>query len=159
MLPLSPDAFACGVVRFLSKHPITDDPRILVPVRIGPGEPESIFAIVDTGSPWFILAPDKSDDLNIDRSVCEYRDRRTEPLLTPYGKFGGWLCREQVAFVADEGTGIDFETTLFIPHLEYGENWPRDLHFAGLENFLFRIRFAVDPARDNQLFYFGGPVY
>lgn len=154
MLPLGPESFACGGVRFIDKHPVTDDPRIVVPVRIGQDETEIVFAIVDTASPWFVLAPDVADALKIDRSAGEYRDRKTEPLLTAYGRFGGWLCRVPVTFLADEGTGIEFETTVFVPE----EDWPSDLNFAGLENFLFRIRFAVDPDPERSLFYFGGPV-
>ncbi len=53
---------------------------------------------------------------------------------------------------AIEGESLDVETVAFIPNLPPGEVWPYP-DFLGLDGFLNRIRFAVDP--EHNLFYFG----
>lgn len=150
-LPLGPDSFACGSVRFIDTDS-SGDVRIVIPVRFAGGEP--ILAIVDSGAPYSILAPDQADALNIDLSAENSYETN---ILTRLGKVRGSICRVPVELMADEGTGAGFdEASVFIPSDPWMQ-WPPDLNFIGLQNLLFRIRFAVDPHPDKQLFYFSDP--
>lgn len=139
ILPREPDPFVSGAVRFTDID-ANDNTRIVIPVRFGDGE--LIDAIVDTGAPYSILAPDHADALNID-TLAE--DSYETTILTRLGKVQGNICRVPVELVAGEGvsSGVD-EASVFIPSNDWVD-WPSDLNFIGLQNFLFRIRFAVDP--------------
>lgn len=53
---------------------------------------------------------------------------------------------------SEEGNSLEFETTVFVPILPAGVIWDRP-NFIGLNNFVNRMRFAVD-ATEN-VFYFG----
>ena len=57
-----------------------------------------------------------------------------------------------VSLLADEGNSLEFETTVLIPIVPLEATWDRP-NFIGLNNFLSRIRFAVDP--NENAFYFG----
>lgn len=150
MLPLGLDSFACGATRF-NDSDTTGNVRIMLPVRFA--HRMTIPAIVDTGAPYSILVPDTADALGIDRSAGV----RSDKTINVRGRnFEGWLCRVPVTLEAQEGTGLEFEATVFIPELRPGDEWPTELNFVGLQGFLFWIRVAIDPARN--LFYFGGPV-
>lgn len=153
MLPLAPD-FVCGAVRFTDRDP-QDQVRIVIPVRFA--HQEKILATVDTGSPYSILDPSIADRLGIDLAEG-YRPEGTVQILN--FNLEGWICRIPVELEASEGmgTGLEFRASVFIPELGPGLEWSDHFNVIGLQNFLFRIRFAVDPDRDNQLFYFGGPV-
>lgn len=137
--------FVNGAITFIDEW--DQSSRIVIPVNF---KGKRILAIVDTGAPYCILAPDVANEIGIDRSAG-YRTKRR--LSTRIGEFGGWICGEiPVTLEAERGNGIMFETTIFIPD----DGWPVDRNFVGLATFLFAIRFAVDP-REN-LFYFGGPI-
>jgi len=136
--------FVSGTVKFLDKW--DGNSRIVIPVNFS-GKP--ILAIVDTGAPYCVLASDVADEIGIDRSAGE---RLKRPMVTSLGRHNGWLCRVPVTIEPELGEGIEFETTVLIPDGE----WPADKSFIGLANFLFNIRFAVDPQEN--LFYFGGPI-
>lgn len=146
-LILGPDAFACGVVRYLDRYGDETEPRLVIPVRYN--NRELSFAIVDTGAPWCIISPEIADNLEIDRTVG-YRPSR--PLSVRGFRYEGWLCRVPIRFEPSQGQSLDVETTAFIPSLPPGESWPLP-NFIGLDGILFRIRFALDPAEN--LFYFG----
>lgn len=137
--------FASGAITFLDEW--DQNLRIVIPVSFS-GNP--VLAIVDTGAPYCVLAPDVADEIGIDRSRG-YRPK--SGISARIGNFDGWFWDEiPVTLKAERGTGIEFETTVFIPD----EGWPADRNFIGLSNFLFQIRFAVDPQEN--LFYFGGPI-
>jgi hypothetical protein len=137
--------FVGGAITFIDEW--DQNSRIVIPVNFGN---KLIIAIVDTGAPYCIIAPNVADEIGIDRSAGH---RLTRGISTRMGRIGGWLCNGiPVTLEAERGNGIKFETTAFIPD----EGWPVDLNFIGLTTFLFEIRFAVDP-REN-LFYFGGPI-
>ena len=136
--------FVSGVVTFIDHWDKTN--RIVIPVSF---DGVQILAIVDTAAPYSILAPEMADQVGIDRETGDKADWK---LSTREEKFGGWLCRVPVTLEAEEGKGIEFETTVFIPD----EGWRDDANFIGLNTFLFNIRFAIDPQAN--LFYFGGPI-
>lgn len=66
--------------------------------------------------------------------------------------YRGSLVRATLALQASAGADLAIEATLFVPVLDPGEVWPWP-NFLGLDGFLNRIRFAVDPTEN--VFYFG----
>ena len=75
-----------------------------------------------------------------------------QALQTRWGTVEGRLHRVTISLLAEEGNSLEFETTVLVPTLPPGATWDRP-SFIGLNNFLNRIRFAVDPNED--VFYFG----
>lgn len=136
--------FVSGAVTFLDEW--DESSRIVIPIVFSG---KTILAIVDTGAPYCVLAPDIADEVGIDRTAGE---RLKKPMISRLGSHDGWLCRVSVTIEPELGEGTEFETTVFIPEGE----WPSDKNFIGLTNFLFQLHFAVSP-REN-LFYFGGPI-
>jgi hypothetical protein len=136
--------FVSGAVTFLDKWGNND--RIVIPLIFSG---KLIMAIIDTGAPYCILAPDIANELGIDLTAGE---RLKTPMSTRLGRYDGWLCRVPVTIESELGAGIEFETTVFVPE----EGWPPDANFIGLANFLFKIHFAVDPQEN--LFYFSEPI-
>jgi predicted aspartyl protease len=136
--------FVSGAITFLDSWDEND--RIVIPVKF---DEEIILAIVDTGAPYCVLAPNVADRIGIDRTAGH---QPRGGLSTRFGTIRGWLCRVPVVLEAEIGEGVAFETTVFIPD----DEWPDDRNFIGLSNFLFQLRFAIDPQEN--LFYFGGPI-
>jgi hypothetical protein len=155
MLALESDFF-CGATGFFDK--ISDEAheaRIFIPIKLD-GRDDLIFAAVDTGATYSVLAPNIAEDLGINLDDCP----EEETLSTKWGRIKGRLCRITVRVdTLDElqdSTGIDLRANFFIPNVDQG--WDFDRNFIGLQTFLLAIRFAVDPHPDKMLFYFGGPV-
>ncbi|MBU4185889.1 MAG: hypothetical protein KKI12_10135 [Proteobacteria bacterium] len=63
-------------------------------------------------------------------------------------KTGGVLIRLPVRICAEQGEDIIIEGTVFVPQDE--RNLP---NFIGLDGFLSRIKFAINP--QSNIFYFG----
>ena len=65
----------------------------------------------------------------------------------------GKIARLDFILKADEGTDLDFQSTVFVP--DDAEDWNRLKlpSFLGQVGFLERIRFAIDPNENK--FYFG----
>ena len=63
------------------------------------------------------------------------------------GVFRGQLYRGLITLLADEGSPLDVEATVFVT-----PDWPGP-NFLGYQGLLQRIRFAVDP--ESNRFYFG----
>lgn len=109
----------------------------------------SVRAIVDTGAPWCVLDPDVVGDLR----VAKPADYSPEIELNIRGiNYRGKVSRLRITIQAIEGENLDIEASAFVPTLSPDEVWPYP-NFVGLEGFLSRIRFAVDPAEN--AFYFG----
>jgi hypothetical protein len=103
------------------------------------------LAIVDTGAPWCVLPRKKAEALN-----PNYLNEATEiKKLTIRGETEkGALIRLPITIYAEEGEDVTIEGTVFVPDNE------REIpDFIGLDGFLSRIRFAVDP--QNCSFFFG----
>lgn len=111
--------------------------------------PNPIRAIVDTGSQWCIFDP-----AFIDSSIIESvpDNMFVERCVIRGTIYTGKIVRMNVRIETDYGESPDIDATVFVPLLEPGEEWPHP-NFIGLEGFLNRIRFAVDPAEN--AFYFG----
>jgi hypothetical protein len=103
-------------------------------------------AIVDTGAPWCIFAPDMVQD----NTQIAYAPGVT---LSVRGiSYPGKLVRMKIGLMAElGGDDLNVEATVFIPTLPPGVAWSHP-NFIGLDGFLNRVRFAVDPS-DN-VFYF-----
>lgn len=138
--------FASGVIPY-SHRPATDyDPtnRIVIQVSI-----ESILtlAVVDTGAPYVVCAPEIAAQLRL----SEKSSVQPASLQIRGTKVHGYLHRVTLSLFADEGDSIDIDATAFVPQ---ADEWPANLpSFMGLDGCMDRMRIAIDPARD--LFYFG----
>ena len=105
-------------------------------------------AIVDTGAPWCILDP----DMAVLIASHEKEETGNIRLIVRGDTFDGELYRIPVTLTADEGENLTLDSTVFVPTLEQGVAWPHP-NFLGLDGFLHRLRFAVDP--EENAFYFG----
>ncbi len=103
------------------------------------------FAILDTGSPWCILSKEQVEVLNRDYINESLETKR---LLIRGERTDGNLIRLPITICAEEGDDITIEGTVFVPKDE------REIPtFVGLDGFLNRIKFAIDP--ESNYFYFG----
>jgi hypothetical protein len=117
--------------------------RIFIAVKFG--NLPTTLAMVDTGAPWCILGKEQAAALN-----PNYRNEAIDStkLVIRSWEYGGILIRLPITLCAEEGYDITIDGTVFIP-----EDEPSLPNFIGLEGFLHRIKFAVDP--ENNHFYFG----
>ena len=137
--------------------------RIVVRVLLPNGFP--LQAVIDTASDWCILNPEIIEAI---RDDAEYEneikkgDKRKDRIEgdvigirirgTPYQ---GQMARLTLTLPAEAGgsdQSYSIETTVFIPRLGSGERWLLP-SFIGLNNFLNKIPWAIDP--DEELFFFG----
>ncbi len=103
--------------------------------------------IVDTGAPWCILHPTLVRPL-----IGNNGDYRTH-LLIRGTRYAGSL--HPLSMTLHDETyqqHLTVDATVFVPSLDADDNWSHP-NFIGLDGFLNRIRFAVDP--DDNSFYFG----
>ncbi len=137
--------FALGRLTYSDWLPGSRSARLILPVMFE--NRLSTTAVLDTGSPWCILSPHEADVLNIHQT-----DKlETESLLLRGVRYTGGLYRLAIALPAEIGTGLDVDATVFIPQLLADEEW-RHPNFLGLDGFLYRFRFALDPEHNH--FYF-----
>ncbi len=141
--------FAQGVTRYRDHYPGEAElARMVLPVTV---EGRLIVhAVVDTGAPWCILAPEIIRQIGMTAQINYEADRR---LLLRGIWYEGRLLRMRLGLQAENaGDDLEVEATVFVPTLALEEIW---LHpnFIGLDGFLNRIRFAVDPTEN--AFYFG----
>ncbi len=133
----------------ISHRPATEQettPRIFIQVNF---EGIETIAFVDTGAPFVICQPEIAAALDVNPQNGE----RIENFNIRGHSLNGSLQRMTVTIVADEGADLPVDATVFIPDLyPYQEAFLPSI--LGLNTFLERIRFAVDP--DEERFYFGG---
>lgn len=114
-------------------------------VKIGRQE---TLAAVDTGAVWLVCDPEIAELLDLDPGdALEERD-----VLIRGDRYHGKIYRLPVTFMADEGRGLEWESTAFVPDLASDQRW-RWPSFLGFHGCLERVIFAVDPTTDT--FYFG----
>ncbi len=140
--------FATGVVTYADHFggDQAQNTRIVLLAEFGQGVLAS--AIVDTGALWCILNPQIAE--TIAPPTMEWVG--DERLVIRGLLYRGRLFRMPVRLLADEGEDLTIEATVFVPTLRPDERWPHP-NFLGLDGFLNRLRFAVDPAEN--AFYFG----
>ena len=145
MLHLAARDFSSGRATFLDSLPLASGRSARIYVRIAvPGMEEPFLALLDTGAEWSV----------IDREIAEQiglSDADGEPitLLHKDGSTAGTLVRTVVTMIADEGSALDVDATVFVPN----DGWPRGRNFLGYSCFLDRIRIGLDP--QNNHIYFG----
>jgi len=147
--PLGLSTFACGGVKYFDTYADSPDPRLVLPIRLGTW-PSLISAVVDTGAPWCVFDPVLVGNLGSDiEHLQPIRKLNIRGIA-----YSGWLYRLPVRLEAMLGQWLEVEATAFIPELSAGQVWPFP-NFIGLEGFLSRIRFAMDPSTN---FFFFGPL-
>jgi hypothetical protein len=125
--------FASGMTRYVDHYPGQyDTARIVVLISVGGLPPTE--AVVDTGAPWCLLDPSVAELLN---EVVRAVDTQSQQLQTRWGLIEGQLHRMTVSLLAEEGNGLEFETTVLVPTLPAGVTWDRP-NFIGLNNWLSR---------------------
>lgn len=105
------------------------------------------LAVVDTGAPYVICAPEVALDAGVDPMSA--LERKT--MLIRGMRLEGFVVRLNMTLKAEIGEDLNVDATVFVP--EVPEYWGDFPSFIGLTGFLERIRFAVDPNED--MFYFG----
>lgn len=147
--PLIASNFATGATRYDDFHPGEEHLARVVLTVIVDGH-LTVQAIVDTGAPWCILAPEITERLGMSEHI-DYTPE--EELLIRGTRYVGNLFRMRIGLLADYGgEDLEVDATVFVPTLHPGESWYYP-NFIGLDGFLNRIRFAVDP--EESAFYFG----
>lgn len=140
--------FATGVVGYDSRPATVRETasRIFLQVEI---EGEMTEAALDTGGVYFICNPSIANHLGLD-----VRDALEEKIVNIRGSsVVGNLHRVNITFFADEGQGVEVDVTAFIPNDTREERWAELPCFLGWQGCLERLRFAVDPTKEQ--FYFG----
>ena len=141
--------FASAMTRYTDHYPGDEKlARIVVPLRLQ-NVRYQVLAVVDTGTPWCILDPEIAERVH----VSQRAEFLFEDTLRIRGdKFHGKLFRMGMSLQIEQGQGFEVDATVFVPILLAGQLWPYP-NFLGLDGFLERIRFAVDP--EERAFYFG----
>lgn len=151
MTQFAPSLFATG---FLSGMLFFDDyypgntADVCIVIEVSIEHVQSIHAIVDTGAPWCVFNPEI-----LSWSINGHPSYLSEERLLIRGTiYSGKLLRVMLGLKAVYGANLSVEATVFVPTLAPGEAWNLP-NFVGLDGFLHRLRFAVDPTEN--AFYFG----
>lgn len=136
-----------GRIEYVDRHPNDKNYRIVMPVLFGDSVLPTM-CIVDTGAPWCILDPEEALALGLDPNNA------LEPTTIGIRGFSyhGYLHRVSIRLEALEGKALTTDATVFVPVLGAGEVYTYP-SFLGLQGFLDRIRFGIDPASNS--FFFG----
>lgn len=143
MLTLGGRPFTTGRCSFLDADGIRDEPKIYIPVIPGDWQTPTL-AQLDTGAAWSVLDTEIAEDLGLFDELGEHTN-----LSTRLGSMEGILVRTPFTLVAEEGTSLRIDATVFI-----SRDWQEGT-FLGYGGMLERIRFAVDP-RENDFFFGSG---
>jgi hypothetical protein len=108
-------------------------------------EEQRVLSLLDTGAEWGIFPADLADTLGYDPQA----EGVPTVLDTRLGRYQGYLLRIPIFIPAEEGDGLDIELTwVVVP------GWPGP-PVMGWGGCLERLRFALDPTRGEECFYFG----
>lgn len=149
--PLFSSQFATGVTYYRDDYP-GEEGRSLIVLAVIVEKNLTIEAVVDTGAPWCVLDPQIAEQVGVSAETTYASSAdRVSIGIRGYTLYGA-LHRMRIGFYNEqEGNDLEVEATVFVPDLHAGAEW--DLpNFIGLNGFLERIRFAVDPAEN--AFYF-----
>jgi hypothetical protein len=142
--------FAVGSLFYSDHYPgHAQHARIVVFVAPEHNPESKIPMIVDTGAPWCVLDPDLADDWGLEPIAVYEPNMKIN--IRGY-EFDGRLARGHIVVHAASGDNLRVQATFFIPELMPDDPWNFP-NFLGLDGFLNRIRFAVDPSEN--AFYFG----
>jgi len=141
--------FAIGSTSYEDHYPGDEEQnRIVLSVAPENNKEATTEMIVDTGAPWCILHPELNETWGL---KSESHDPGV-PLRIRGQKWFGHLIRANMALLAINGKDLLIEATFFVPLIQPGNTWNYP-NFIGLDGFLNRILFAVDPSE--KVFYFG----
>jgi hypothetical protein len=141
--------YATGLTYYEDYHPTQENlARIVLNVTVGGSL--TIEAVMDTGAPWCILDPAIVRRLGL----AEIASYKPETKLIIRGiPYEGRLLRTGISLRDEYGENdLEVDATVFVPTLTQDGVWNHP-NFIGLDGFLNRIRFAVDPVEN--VFYFG----
>ena len=102
----------------------------------------SVLALLDTGAAWSIVDTEVADALGLFEE-----DGSQVTISSRVGRVTGKLVRVNATLVAEDGEGVELESTVFV-----SREWSHG-SFVGYSGLLERIRFAIDP--DSNSFFFG----
>jgi hypothetical protein len=116
-------------------------------IKVVPGNWESpVLAVLDSAADWSVINSEIAEDLGLFGIEGE-----SIALSTRFGTIAGRLVHAPMTLVADDGDSLRIDATVFI-----SADWPRKAGtFLGYSGLLERIRFAVDPQRND---FFFGPI-
>ena len=140
------NSFACGMAEYLTSHPLRGDNRISLTISID-GQPTQ--ALIDTGSPWSIIDPRLAGLLE---TAMQDAYAPTEKMWTSWGEIEGKIIQVNIGLLADDGDSLEFSAMVLVPIINADAEWHQP-NFIGVQHFLDRLRFAVDPLEN--AFYFG----
>ena len=146
MLFLDGESFTQGSQPYLFRPATTsgNDERVILDVDI---EGRRTQAMLDTGAPYLICAPNLADRLGLDAAASIAPIQ----LLIRGVAVAGALHRLNLTIRAEQGNELTIDATAFVPNA--GIPWPAIPSIVGLEGCLERVRFALDTSTDT--FYFG----
>ena len=141
--------FAQGRLTYIDHYGEEDGRNTRIVITVEFGRSVSLQTIVDTGALWCVIGPKDAAGIDEDRLEPLFDDA----LWVRGTRYKGNVYRMPITLF-DEGDGSDVtvDATVFVPTLNPGEEWFHP-NFLGLDGFLHRLRFAVDPAEN--AFYFG----
>jgi hypothetical protein len=146
LLKLNDEDFTSGRAKFLDKPPGDGEAtaKIYVRIKVG-GWDYPIFAQLDTGSPWSILASEVAAEMGLlnGQGVAK-------TLITRHGDKHGHLVTLPLTIPADEGEGESLDianATFFVC-----KGWPNQ-SFLGYSGLIDAIRIGLDAQQ--YYFYFG----
>jgi predicted aspartyl protease len=107
---------------------------------------ETDIALLDTGAQWSVIGGEVAQEF--ENYPIEVNDIT---IMTRYGNIRGNLVSATITLLADTGSDLSMESTIFV-----SEEWPGPI-VLGFRGFLEKLRIALDPGVRNgeQLFYFG----
>jgi hypothetical protein len=145
MLLLAGDGFSSGRAAFLDSMPSTPgrSARIYVKVAVQ-GIDETFLALLDTGAEWSVIDREIAEEIGLAEA-----DGQPMTMLHKDGPTPGKLVRTVVTMIADEGTALDVDATVFVPD----NSWPAGKKVIGYCGFLEKIRLGLD-SQNNDV-YFG----
>ena len=111
-------------MQFPGRRRIRDEPKIYIPVVPGDWQTPTL-AQLDTGAAWSVLDTEIAEDLGLFNELGEHTN-----LSTRLGSMEGILVRTPFTLVAEEGTSLRIDATVFISRdwqegtfLGYGACW------------------------------------
>lgn len=147
MLSLDGNEFSSGRALFLDAPPTQQGRSARVYIKVAvPGAEETFLALLDTGAEWSVLDREIAQEIgltDIEGEAISYRHWGGVSL--------GRLVRTVLTMLADEGSALEVEATVFIPDVP----WEGGRNFIGYSGFLEKIRIGLDPQRNHV--YFGSP--
>jgi hypothetical protein len=144
MLMLNGLPFTTGLATYYNLDPnnARRQHAIYIQVVLPTATDLSVYALVDTGTPYCIFETEIVEALGVADASGE-----SMTLRTAYGSFQGTIQRLTIRLAAEQGDSLDIDASVFVTDAwGYG-------NFVGYSGFLERFRFAFDPATN--AFYFG----